>query len=175
MSDHELSPSEELETGELARFALEVTGLGCWEVDVVTGTVRRSRRYDQIFGHDAPLPFWDHERFLEQVHTEDRVAVDTLYREALTAGTDWQFVCRIHRANDGAFRRVEIRGRHLAASDGLPGRLLGTVRDITEVEQATRTAREIAAQLRFITDAAPLLISYVDAGLRYRFVNEGYT
>ncbi|MBC7808416.1 MAG: PAS domain-containing protein [Akkermansiaceae bacterium] len=39
------------------------------------------------------------------------------------------------------------------------------------------TTAELAAaveQLRFVTDAAPLLISYVDAGMCYRFVNSSY-
>ncbi|MBC8134506.1 MAG: PAS domain-containing protein [Fibrella sp.] len=40
------------------------------------------------------------------------------------------------------------------------------------------TTADLAAmveQLRFVTDSAPLLISYVDAGLRYRFINSHYT
>lgn len=48
-------------------------------------------------------------------------------------------------------------------------------RDITAEKEARDTAERAERQLRLVIDAAPLLISYVDAHLRYRFVNQAYT
>ena len=71
-------------------------------------------------------------------------------------------------------------------------RIIGTICDITERKQAEQTVqneirlreeayqfaerveRDTANQLRLVVDAAPLLISYVDTELRYRFVNQAY-
>jgi PAS domain S-box-containing protein len=47
-------------------------------------------------------------------------------------------------------------------------------RKIAERAEAERHAERVAADLRLVTDAAPLLIAYVGADLRYRFVNAGY-
>jgi PAS domain S-box-containing protein len=46
--------------------------------------------------------------------------------------------------------------------------------EIAERSRAEHQAAQVAADLRLITDAAPLLIAYIGADLRYRFVNKGY-
>jgi len=47
--------------------------------------------------------------------------------------------------------------------------------DITERRRTERALREEERRMRLVTDAAPALISFVDAELRFRFVNRGYT
>ncbi|HVK06162.1 MAG TPA: GAF domain-containing protein [Armatimonadaceae bacterium] len=47
-------------------------------------------------------------------------------------------------------------------------------REVAERAKAERQAERVAADLRLVTDAAPLLIAYVGTDLRYRFVNQGY-
>jgi len=46
--------------------------------------------------------------------------------------------------------------------------------DITERRRVERSLREEERRMRLVTDAAPALISFVDAELRFRFVNRGY-
>ncbi len=58
------------------------------------------------------------------------------------------------------------------------GEIIGAsqiARDITKLKQAEQALRDSENHLRLITNALPVLISYVDAGQRYRFVNRGYT
>lgn len=50
----------------------------------------------------------------------------------------------------------------------------GYVQDITERKDHEQRLAKLNAFLRIVTDAVPALISYVDAGLRYRMVNRGY-
>lgn len=181
---------------DLAHFAMEVTGLGYWELNTATGVLRHSARHDEILGYDGPeLSLqWDYARFLSHVHPDDHARVDALYGRALANGTDWQFECRIVRANDGAIRWIEARGRHFRDTDnaGSATRIIGTIADITERKEAEQTVQnevrlrqeayefaervehDAADQLRLVTDAAPLLISYIDREMRYRFVNQGY-
>ena len=52
--------------------------------------------------------------------------------------------------------------------------LLVLIRDITEQRQAANAVRESEERIRLIADAVPAQISYVDAGLRLRFVNKAY-
>ena len=47
-------------------------------------------------------------------------------------------------------------------------------RSQTAIRQAAETARRSEEQLRLVTDALPVLVSYVDAQQRYRFNNRAY-
>jgi PAS domain S-box-containing protein len=52
--------------------------------------------------------------------------------------------------------------------------LQATVRDITERVRSEARLREMANQIRLITDSVPAGIAYIDAELRYRFANRHY-
>lgn len=196
VASNDVTPLAAQADGDLAHFAMEVTGLGYWELNTATGTLRHSTRHDEILGYDSQelsIP-WDYTRFLSHVHLDDYARVDALYGRALANGTDWQFECRIIRANDGAIRWIEAQGRHFRDADNGSSatRIIGTIADITERKEAEQTVQneirlrqeayefaervehDAADQLRLVTDAAPLLISYIDREMRYRFVNQGY-
>ena len=51
---------------------------------------------------------------------------------------------------------------------------ISTHEDITESKQAESALEAKERQLRLVTDHVPALIGYVDASLRYRFVNRAY-
>jgi PAS domain S-box-containing protein len=80
-----------------------------------------------------------------------------------------------------------LRERWLIRKDGtrFPAEISGTmikdgvlqaiIRDISQRKRAEDALRNRENQLRLITDAIPLLISYIDKKLRYRFVNRSYT
>jgi PAS domain S-box-containing protein len=50
----------------------------------------------------------------------------------------------------------------------------GFLQDITERKKAEKAEKASQAQLSLLTDALPVLISYVDADQRYQFINKGY-
>lgn len=158
---------------DLAQFALEVTGIGYWELSTSTGVATRSRRHDQIFGYETPPLTWTYEQFLSHVYPPDRAEVDALYGRALAQQTDWQFQCRIIRAGDGAERWIEAHGRHFGDPQhgNAPTRIIGTVADITarkttesKLEASRQEIRDIWAR---VTDACIAL----DAEWRVTFAN----
>ncbi len=59
-------------------------------------------------------------------------------------------------------------------ADGAVGGVLCTVLENTDRAEAQRRLARSEAELRIITDALPVLISYVDRGHVYRFVNSFY-
>ncbi len=112
------------------RLALEVAGLGRWDLDVERGTVSRSPLHDRIFGYPEPPAEWTYRRFLDHVVTEDRDEVDAAFQAAVRDGHDWDVECQIVRA-DGARRWVWVRGG-LGHGDGAGARrMLGVVADVT--------------------------------------------
>ena len=129
------------------RLATSVSGLGVFEWNVETDwmTWENSRMYE-IFGRDTeegPLHFAE---FVQDiVHLDDRRRIARALNDAAHKSQMLDTRCRIHRKNDGAWRWIEIAGIFDCASDGVEGRMVGVIQDITErkdAEDALHDAKE---------------------------------
>ena len=143
------------------QFALETIHTGAWDLDLVDHTAFRSLEHDRVFGYAEALPEWTYEMFLEHVLPEDRAAVDDQFRRAIEGRGDWNFECRIRRA-DGQIHWILAAGRHHQDVTGAPRRMAGIVQDITERKRAEealleseRRERERAKELAALLDAVP--------------------
>lgn len=114
-------------------FALETSQIGTWDVDVQAHTAQHSPLVERIFGYEKSLLQWNGEVFLQHVHPEDRGHVAASFRAAVAQRSNWDFQCRIRRA-DGALRWIWVAGR-CTGDDAGPLHLAGVVQDITERKQ----------------------------------------
>ncbi len=141
---------EALRTSEARlNFALETSRIGAWELSLRDNTAQRTLIHDRIFGYNALLPLWTYEVFLEHVLPEDRAQVNRSFLQATAAGGDWNFECRIRRA-DGETRWIWAAGGHERDAEGKAVRMSGIVQDITErkrIEGELRIAHEKLQQL----------------------------
>jgi len=119
------------ENEDRLRFALETSHTGAWDLDLVDHTAFRSLEHDRIFGYTELLPEWTYEIFLEHVLPEDRSAVDTKFRHAIERQRNWNFECRIRRA-DNEIRWIWAAGQLRPNATGVPRKMAGIVQDITE-------------------------------------------
>jgi PAS domain S-box-containing protein len=129
------------------KLALDASGIGSWELDLVKNTVWRTLRHDQIFGYGSLLTEWSYGLFLEHVVAEDREEVDRKFQEALMGGDTWNFECRIRRA-DGAVRWIWAQGR-TRRDKGKPSCMYGLVADVTErktLEENLQKAQQAAEE-----------------------------
>ena len=149
---------------ERLRLALEVAGIGKWELDLENGTAFRSLLHDQIFGYETLLPEWTYEMFLLHVVPEDREAVDAAFQLATAQQTEWDFECRIRRA-DNAVRWIWARGRVWRRRDGEPTRMLGVVADITDRKAPEAALRESERRFQRAVAEAPFpVLLHADDG-----------
>lgn len=76
-----------------------------------------------------------------------------------------------HRRKDGSVYDVEVSAQTSADGSGLT---VGFLRDVTERNLAAAALHASEAQLRFVTDHAPIMIAHCDQQRRYKFVNLAY-
>lgn len=115
------------------KFAIEGSGDGVWDWDIVADKKVFSKRWKEILGYaeNEALPTgkaWD-----ERFHPDDTRYVLTsmqAYLDGIT--TDYHIECRM-KCKDGSYKWVMSRGTLVSrGTDGQPLRMIGTISDITE-------------------------------------------
>jgi PAS domain S-box-containing protein len=124
------------------KLALEATGDGVWDWDLVTGREVFSPQFRAMYGFDESIPTTaiDFDRL---AHPDD-VAQMNRDREAHLSGAAPAYVNE-HRilCRDGQWKWVLIRGLVISRdANGRPLRMIGTHTDITERKRAAEMQRE---------------------------------
>lgn len=152
LADQNLHASE-----ERLRLAIDTTGLGIWDVDLISGEREWSSEAKAIMGLPAEAPL-TRDSFLDRLHPEDRGDAETSFFAASSeASLTYRGTYRISRADTGEERWVVATGRTLLAIDGRPRRKIGTVHDITASEQAKMTLRASEERLRLALQASRMI------------------
>jgi PAS domain S-box-containing protein len=151
------------ESQERLTLALAAARIGEWSLDLTTGEATHSALYDRIFGYEEPLPGWTYEAFLDHVHPDDRAFVTEAFERSKRTGDEWEFECRITRA-DGEVRWVWALGSAQGAvASGEGGRMYGLVNDATERRQSKEALRRAAERDAFRVKLADVLRPLSDA------------
>ena len=118
------------------RLAVESTGLGTWDWNLITGGLKWDERCKAVFGlpPDAEV---DYEVFLAGLHPDDRERADRVVRQALDpeGGGEYRNEYRTVGLTDSVERWVAARGQAFF-EEGRAYRFIGTVLDITERKRA---------------------------------------
>ena len=118
------------------RLAVESTGLGTWDWNLITGGLKWDERCKAVFGlpPDAEV---DYEVFLAGLHPDDRERADRVVRQALDpeGGGEYRTEYRTVGLTDGVERWLAARGQAFF-EEGRAYRFIGTVLDITERKRA---------------------------------------
>lgn len=128
-------------------LAIESSGTGIWDRDLVTDKIRYSPSWFAILGYDDLTSSNHIESSYSRVHPDDLAFVHRQLDDHFAGRTQVYEVEHRLRAKDGSYKWVLSRGRIIArAPDGKPLRFAGTTVDITRT-------RDLAAQLQEQTEA----------------------
>jgi len=123
---------EALRTSEARlRAALEVGGIGIWELDLERGLGYWSPTAFAVTGIDRDVTAPDKPSWRALVHPDDIAGVEGEWKRARAARDEYRYAHRIVRP-DGVGRWVDARGRFFYDDDGRPVRMLGAFVDVTD-------------------------------------------
>ncbi len=137
------------ESEQRFRLAVEATGMGIWDVDVLGGQRRWSTEFKAILGLSADAEA-DDAIFANLIHPDDRERITEIYRHVYTAKSKGIYSAefRINRADTGETRWVITTGRVTFDARGKAVRGIGTLRDVTARRQGEEALRESERRLR---------------------------
>jgi diguanylate cyclase (GGDEF)-like protein/PAS domain S-box-containing protein len=128
-------------------YAIEGSGTGIWDRNLVIDEIRYSRSWFAILGYDDALPPNPIEISYTRIHPDDLPFVRGQLEDHIAGRTPFYEAEHRLRCKDGSYKWVLSRGRVIArAPDGTPSRMAGTTVDVT-------ATRDLAAQLQEQTEA----------------------
>jgi len=139
------------------RFALESAAIGDWELEMATGQIHRSRRYDQCFGLSDAVEVWDRDHLLAAVHADDRAMVEAGLRALPEGQLPWHAEFRAIWP-DGSIHWLRLDAR-VTHDDTGAARLVGIAADVTAMrtaEQARQQSIWLAAENRRVQESSRL-------------------
>ncbi|MFD1871102.1 PAS domain-containing protein [Hymenobacter bucti] len=160
----------------------EIIGqMGSYEGDVATLHFYFSDNLFRLMGY-APQSFVPTLDWLDSIsEPEDAAAVRQVIEQALRTRQTYQYHRRIWRP-DGQQRHLVSTGQVACDAAGQPTKLLGTVQDVTEQQQAQAEIQRQAHFIQQVADAVPGTISVFDFAEqrivyinRAQFLRLGYT
>jgi len=128
-------------------LVMRVSNLGVWEFDLQSGYLDWDDAMHTLFGVSREESTGKLEDFRSCVYPDDLARMDQTIVEMRGGRVFQSFEFRIIRRSDGVLRTIEGSGYLLRDGDGLPQRLLGMNRDITEQKEAELSRRQLENQL----------------------------
>src|SRR5262249_30229051 len=127
--------------------AQRLAGIGTWEIDTSTMTVKASDVLNHILelGPEESFPLFD-ESATSFIHPDDRVTMRALVRGSTVSGRPFAVEVRVRRRG-AEWRRLAIHGRVERKDEGRPSRVWGTAQDVTPLRDAQKALLEAEREL----------------------------
>lgn len=126
----EIEARQRIELAEQrARLAINAADIGTFDLDLETGKLVTSTRYDEIFGFPQAR---SHKDYVDLIHPDDREIRDAAFEIVRQTGR-LQFEARIIR-KDKSIRWIKIDGVMHKNNEGKYTRVIGVAMDITDLK-----------------------------------------
>jgi PAS domain S-box-containing protein len=154
------------------RLALDAAGLGLFTIDLATGAIERSPEYLRMMGRPETEAEIHRPFDPRDIHPDDLATVQAAlngWRQGDAEGRQRISYRAMHR--DGSVRHLETLPTVEHGPDGTPARIVGAVRDVTEMRLAAQAIQNSEARLRLATEAADLGIWDIDLATGERVIS----
>ncbi len=153
------------------KLALEGTGLGIWDWNLVTGEQAHSARWEEMLGYHAGELTGGYQDFSSRVHPDDMKAQERAAADYLEGKSPAYTIDLRMRGKDGSWRWIAARGMVVQRDpQGKPLRMIGTHTDIqdrkvaeAELLESSRLLRDTLGSISqglFVLDAQLHILSY---------------
>jgi PAS domain S-box-containing protein len=142
--------------------AQHLAGMGDYDWHIPTDTNRWSDQLYRIYGYDPQSFNASYERFLSNIHPDDRERIQGVHQQAYATGEPYQMIERIVRP-DGEVRYLSSNGEVIMDDQGTPVRMRGTCIDITERVLAEQETERAAERFRGLVESSPDAILVLDS------------
>jgi PAS domain S-box-containing protein len=142
--------------------AQHLAGMGDYDWHIPTDTNRWSDQLYRIYGYEPQSFNASYERFLSNIHPDDRERIQGVHQQAYATGEPYQMIERIVRP-DGEVRYLSSNGEVIMDAGGTPVRMRGTCIDITERVLAEQETERAAERFRGLVESSPDAILVLDS------------
>lgn len=133
--------------------AQRIASIGSWDFDIRNSRLTWSAEIYRIFEIDSKSFEASYETFLNAVYPEDREMVNAAYTQSLKTRQPYDIVHRLQMA-DGRIKFVRERWETFYDQDERPLRSLGTVQDVTQLQEAEDKLRASEIRYRMLVEQA---------------------
>lgn len=146
---------------------------GYWELDFAANRACLSRELRRLLALPPHLMHIAYNRFIETVDPADRPTVLATV-EAMRNGTPHaELIFRVTLPG-GTPRHLEAYARVAPGADGVPQRLFGTIRDVTERSLADHERQRTAARLEALFTSGHHHVAFLDTSFNYLRSSSSY-
>ena len=136
------------DSDERMRLATEATGVGIWEWNILTDTIRWDAQVFRLYGIAAtPDGIVRYSDWSGAVLPEDLPESERILQETVRRGAQSRREFRILRRDDGELRHIEAVETVRTNADGIVEWVVGTNLDITARKESENRLRQAAADL----------------------------
>jgi len=154
---------------ELMTLALDGSGTGVWDRNVVTGEINYSRAWKAMLGYQEHEISNRIEDAYLRLHPDDLAYVEATMQAHFETKTDSYAVEHRIRCKDGSYKWICSRGKVVNRdSDGRALRMVGTTTDITALREMAARLQQSFELITNLTDEVPGLV------FQYRLMPDGH-
>jgi PAS domain S-box-containing protein len=158
---------------ERLQLALEASDLGLWDWDLTSGRIYRDWRWKKMLGYAEHEIEENLQAFEQLVHPEDLALVRSLLEDHFQGASPVYEVEFRMRCASGTWKWIQSRGQIFERDEqGVPLRMTGTHKDITERKTLEREIALREARLNAFFSSAPVGMDILDKQLRFVQINE---
>ena len=154
------------------QFALEGSGDGVWDWNLVTNSVYYSNRVREMFGDNTEDTWQSYDDWMVRIHPDDKDRVVSSLNDYIgQSSPKYSMEYRIQMA-DGSYCWILDRGKIIEYDDDHhPIRLVGTFSDLSDYRKMQENLRENEEKFRLLAERSTDIISLLDTEGIYTYVS----